>query len=319
MAHRMKHVSITVLMAVRNGERFLRQAIDSILAQSRADFEFIVVDDASGDTTPDILGSYADPRLRVIRLARSHGLAAALNAGIDQAGGNWIARMDADDIAEPERLAVQTAALAQSPDIVLVGSAFTIIDEDGTLCGEQQVTTDNPALQANLLEQNPFCHPSVMIRTDALRDIGGYRSIGGMFAQDYDLWLRLAECGEVINVPMPLLRYRIHPTQTSVDKALGQRRAAELYKLLAQQRRAGRSEDLQAAQRELEARSAELRTRCAIDLLHTRSLLEKQNRLKDARAVAMRAVITAPFSRPVRDFLWASLHRRLRAMRNVVR
>lgn len=240
--------AVTVLMAVHNAARFLKEAIDSVFDQTFQDFEFLVVDDGSTDTTDAILASYADPRLRVMRLAENGGLAAALNAGIRESRGGLIARMDGDDVCEPRRLERQVVFLRERPDVLLLGTGFVRTDVDGRIFERVQYPTDNAALQERLLDGNQFCHPSVMFRTNVVRRLGGYRALAGGAAQDYDLWLRIAEQGEIANLPEMLVRYRMHESQTSVSKLVKQRQAAHLYLTLALQRRAAGTENIDAAQ-----------------------------------------------------------------------
>jgi glycosyltransferase involved in cell wall biosynthesis len=240
--------AVTVLMAVHNAAQFLKEAIDSVLNQTFQEFEFLVVNDGSTDATDEILCSYIDPRLRAIRLTENVGLAEALNVGIREARCGLIARMDGDDVCDPRRLAMQVAFLCEHPDVLLLGTGFVRTDADGKPFERVQYPTDDAVLQERLLDGNQFCHPSVMFRTDVARRLGGYRALAGGTAQDYDLWLRIAEQGKIANLPEMLLRYRSHESQTSVSKLVRQRQAAHLYLTLALQRRAGKAEDIDAAQ-----------------------------------------------------------------------
>lgn len=239
---------VTVLMAVHNAAQFLTEAIDSVLRQTFEDFEFLVVDDGSTDTTDAILASYADPRLRVMRLAENGGLAAALNVGIRESRCDLIARMDGDDVCDPRRLERQVVFLRERPDVLLLGTGFVRTDAAGRAFERVQLPTDDAVLQEWLLDGNQFCHPSVMFRTNVVRQLGGYRALAGGAAQDYDLWLRIAEQGKIANLPDMLVRYRMHESQTSVSKLVKQRQAAHLYLMLALQRRADGAENIDAAQ-----------------------------------------------------------------------
>jgi glycosyltransferase involved in cell wall biosynthesis len=204
-----KDPQITVLMPVRDGARWLRQAIDSVLGQSLQGFELLVVDDGSVDETPAILASYApDRRMRVIRGARA-GLVAALNRGIADAAAPLIARLDADDSALPQRLARQAEYMRAHPGAELLGSWAEIVDEAGQPAGAMRRPTDNDELARALDRENPFIHSSVVFRTATVRSLGGYRAPFAA-AEDYDLWTRLSEAGDVANLGEALVRYRVH-------------------------------------------------------------------------------------------------------------
>lgn len=210
--------AVTVLMAVRNGERFLRETIDSILNQHFDDFEFLVVDDASTDGTQAILRSYRDPRIRVLVNEQHLGLSRSLNRGIGEARGRYIARTDADDISEPERLARQVQLLDGRPDIALVGSCYTIIDEEGRETGRRWVPCDQHEIRWMLQFCNAFAHSAVMLRRQVLNTVGHYdESLA--YAMDYDLWLRIAARGRVGNLNEFLLRWRTSPA--SLTSTLG--------------------------------------------------------------------------------------------------
>lgn len=202
-------------MSCHNAERWLREAIESILAQSFADFEFIIVDDGSADATSSILSGYAflDPRVHVIRKA-STGLADSLNVGIAQATGNWIARLDADDVALPHRLEKQLQ-IASSFDVVYVGSGGIEIDSSGRRMKEYSYPETHESLLENLIRGKSFpAHSSALIRTQALRQVGLYRPRIRR-SQDWDLWLRLSEVGCLTSVQEPLVMIRKHAQQVS--------------------------------------------------------------------------------------------------------
>jgi len=223
---------ISVVMAVYNGTRFLREAIESVLGQNFSDFEFIIVDDGSTDETPEILASYADPRIRVLRNHENLGLAASLNRGIERARGEYLARMDADDISRAQRFARQVGFLEQHPEVILLGTAYEEVDEQGRVVRYGDLPLANNELQTELLLRNRFCHGVVMMRRKALIRAGGYDEAFEQ-SQDYDLWLRLAELGEIANLPEYLYAWRRHPgsvgrlheSQQTGRAELAQRRA----------------------------------------------------------------------------------------------
>jgi glycosyltransferase involved in cell wall biosynthesis len=204
--------AVSVLMAVYNGKRYLPASIESILAQSFRDFEFIIIDDGSTDGSSEIVADFArqDPRIRVI-VQQNIGLTKSLNKAIALARGRYIARMDSDDIALPARFEQQVAFLDQHPEHVMIGSQVLLIDPDGDpICEKPQTQYGHDPIQTALLEKGwPMVHPAVMIRTETLRTMGGYDE-RYRTNQDHDLFLRLCERGKVENLPDVLLQYRQH-------------------------------------------------------------------------------------------------------------
>jgi glycosyltransferase involved in cell wall biosynthesis len=214
--------AVSVLMAVYNGERHLGAAIDSILAQTWQDFEFIIVDDGSTDGSRDIVAGRPDPRIRLVVLERNHGLSGALNAGLSVARSPLIARQDADDLSEPHRLARQVALMHERPELALLGSRAIAIDEAGQATGTVWRPVEESSIRWYALFDNPFAHTSVVFRTAVVRDeLGGYEAAYDPFSQDYALWCRLMERHQVGNVPDRLVRYRV--SAASITGALGQR------------------------------------------------------------------------------------------------
>jgi len=207
-------------MTVFNGEQYLRKSVESVLAQTFADFEFIIIDDGSTDGSPAILREYAtrDSRVRVI-IRPNTGMTRALNEGIALARGTFIARMDADDASLPQRFEKQVAYLLSHPDCVLLGSQVMLIDPDGDPIGPKRNTgyTHEEILHSLLDKGWPMIHPAVMIRADALRAIGGYDE-QWRTNQDHDLFTRLAEVGRIANLTDVLLEYRQHFGSVSFTK-----------------------------------------------------------------------------------------------------
>jgi len=235
--------AVSVIMAVRDGQQWLRQAIDSILAQTFSDFELLVIDDGSIDRTPDILADYRARDRRVVVLAQAQeGLVRALNLGLTTARGALIARLDADDIALPDRLQTQTRYMREHPEVLLLGSWAQIIDDQGRQKSRQlRPPTDRAALARGFARQNPFIHSTVMFRTAAARDLGGYRQAFEA-AEDYDLWLRIAEIGEIAILPEIQIQYRRHDKNVTKTKALRQVFSARLAQLSRDARRNHRSD-----------------------------------------------------------------------------
>ena len=207
--------AITVLLPVHNGGAFLEEAVSSIIAQTFVDFELLIVDDASTDYAIDNLSCLDDSRLRVERIAHKGGIVAALNHGLKCARGPLIARMDADDIAEPNRLELQYAFLKSHASIGLVGSDFIPF---GSGANSSWINYTEPEdIRIALLFENPICHPTVMYRQDVLY-ADGY-PVNYPYAEEYALWLRLAGKTKLANIPSRLMRYRTHAAQVSQQKS----------------------------------------------------------------------------------------------------
>jgi glycosyltransferase involved in cell wall biosynthesis len=223
-------------MPVRDGERWLGDAIASLGAQSFADFELLIINDGSTDMTGQIAGEAAqrDPRIRIIALPPS-GVVAALNRGLDDARGKYIARLDADDRAQPSRLGRQVDFLSAEPRIGLVGSWADIIDAGGRTIGRLQPEAAPAALARVLAQHNPILHSSVMWRTDLSAAVGRYRAAFEA-AEDYDLWLRMSERILIANIPDCLLQYRRHAGAVSRRRKLRQMFSTKLARRAAQVR-----------------------------------------------------------------------------------
>ncbi len=203
------YTPISVVMSVYNGERYLREAIDSILNQTFTDFEFIIIDDGSTDDSTEIITSFSDNRIKLIQ-QENKGLAAALNKGIKIARGKYTARMDADDISKPDRFDIQFQYMEENPRCVVVGSLSNIISKDGDFLYLDKRPTDKSWLKKTLPNDTPFAHGSSFIRTSALHSVGGYKE-QMRFSQDVLLWIDLAELGDFAIIPKPLYNFRITP------------------------------------------------------------------------------------------------------------
>lgn len=205
---------ISVIMPVFNAERFLKEAIQSILKQTYTDLELIVVDDASTDSLPFIMQSFSDKRVRYVKNEKRVGVACSLNRGLQKARGEHIARMDADDIASSKRFEQQIAFLKQHPEVGVVGTWVRIIDENEKKIGYKKYPTSSYNIARALIFENPLNHSSVMFRKNLMKQYGGYdEQLNG--AEDYDLWLRYAKRSKLANIGKPLLNYRI--TKSSVS------------------------------------------------------------------------------------------------------
>lgn len=214
-------------MSVYNGERFLRDAVLSVLKQTYHDLELIIVDDTSSDSTAKILKDLAlhESRIRVFTNRTNLGLTKSLNIGLAQARGEFIARLDADDIAFPSRLEKQLAFLALHPDIDIVGTAYEWIDEHGNVIGRPNVITDPNAIHRTLPRTNPLLHSSILMRKHLLESTGGYDE-SFKKAQDYALWLRLAPTHRFANLPEILTQKRLTKDMLSYASERSQLRFA---------------------------------------------------------------------------------------------
>jgi len=209
---------VSVVMAVHNEERFVRDAVQSVLRQTLPDFELLVIDDASTDKTPGILHQLADPRVRVLRNDVNSGLTASLNVGLDAARGDYIARLDGDDIAAPDRFARQVEFLDAQPHIGIVGSSRRVVDEQERLLYEAAALTDDREIRWRMLLGNALAHPTVMIRGSILRRHGFRYDTSFRTAQDYELWTRLLCVTRAANLPEPLVTYRRRQQGVSLSR-----------------------------------------------------------------------------------------------------
>ena len=237
------HPKLSVAMSVYDGERFLAEAIDSILAQSFGNFEFLILDDGSRDSSPAILADFAarDRRIRLIR-RENRGLVASLNQLLAEARAPLVARMDADDVALPTRFARQIAFLDAHLDYGVIGSRCDDIDAEGApyaIRPSLHPTTHEGFLAAIASQEPLLCHPSVMYRREIVLAVGGYHA-AFRHCEDLDLWLRLASVTRLASLEEPLLRYRHYPEQVSSRHATTQQIGAAIARLAWRERIAGR-------------------------------------------------------------------------------
>jgi glycosyltransferase involved in cell wall biosynthesis len=199
-------------MAVFNTQRYLTQAVESILNQTFQEFELIVIDDGSCDRSFAILQHYANQDSRIHLTTRENrGIPKTRNQLLAQARGQFIAVMDSDDVARPERLALQVAFLQQNPAVVWVGGAFELIDAQSHRLTCIPLAETDASIRALLAQGNmAFLHPTAMMRRDTVIQLGGYDETLPL-AEDLDLWLRLGQVGKLANLPDIVMQYRIHP------------------------------------------------------------------------------------------------------------
>lgn len=218
-------------MPVFNGLPFLPDAIDSVLSQTMKELEFVIVDDASTDGTTDLLKQYAsrDARIRVLRNEINAGIAQSLNLGISHCNGDYIARMDADDVCEPERLKRQLELMERQPEIGVCGTWFTAI-------GHERATYKHPQSDAeikihHLLRDTAICHPTAFVRRAVLAVAGVRYEPADVPAEDLWFWIRLGFVTRFANVPQVLLLYRVHAEQASTKRRALQRAGAAAARL----------------------------------------------------------------------------------------
>ena len=198
--------TISVIMSVYNGEKYLKEAIESVLVQDFSDFEFIVINDGSTDRSLEIIKGFNDKRLKFIS-RENKGLIYSLNEAIFLAQGQYLARMDADDICLPNRLSVQLKAF-DDEKVGMVGSWAIKIDKNGQEMGVMSYPPSQYKKIKNFfIRHNPFIHSSVMIRKEVLDKVGVY-SDKFKHAEDYELWSRVLSRFEAVNIPQPLIKYR---------------------------------------------------------------------------------------------------------------
>ncbi len=213
---------ITVLLPVRNAQEFLEETLDSIFSQTYTDFELLIVDDGSTDGSGDILRkiSSIDKRVKVFSFDSNRGIIDALNFGISEAKAPFIARMDADDIMHSDRLKMQYNHFIRNPELDVIGCLVEKFSSTGVQSGYRiyiewlNSLCEHDSIVRDIFVESPLAHPSVMMRTEVLRQIGGYKDYG--WAEDYDLWLRLYLAGKKFGkVKQVLLSWRDEQTRLS--------------------------------------------------------------------------------------------------------
>jgi glycosyltransferase involved in cell wall biosynthesis len=207
---------VSVVMTVYNGEKYLREAMDSILAQTYTDFEFILVNDCSTDGTAAIIRSYSDPRIIYLENERNSGIGPSRNRANHEARGKYIATLDADDFALPERLAKQVAFLEAHPNVSVCGSSFTIMDGEGRAGRHMDLPIGSKTVRTELLLSNCLCNPTILMRADVARQQP--YDMDFELTEDFELWYRISRFSDIYNMPERLCRYRVHQNNISTVK-----------------------------------------------------------------------------------------------------
>ncbi|MEK7592231.1 MAG: glycosyltransferase [Patescibacteria group bacterium] len=216
---------VSVIMAAHNAEKYIAEAIESILSQTYQNWELLITDDASTDSTRAIIIQYEqkDPRIKIIPLDESVRQTIARIKAIEISSGEYLAVLDADDISLPDRLTTQVDFLESHPDIIVVGSDADLIDAVGKIIGRKGKSDQNTEIAFRLLLQTQFIHSAVCMRRDAYEAIGGYdRKRYFNYAEEYDLWNRFAHNGyRLANIKEKLIQYRINPEGVSMTDTSG--------------------------------------------------------------------------------------------------
>lgn len=218
-----RNPSISVVMPVYNASQFLQQAIDSILGQTYTDFEFIIINDGSTDDTESIIQSYADSRIKYFSNPLNLGIVETLNKGIDLAQGKYLARMDADDIALPERLEKQQRLMEDNPQIAVCGSQAFIINASGIKTEQNPLPLSDKEIKTQLLFHNTFIHPTTFFKTAVIKKYKYQADY--QYAEDYYLLAQIAKEHQVANLGEQLLLYRVHELNTTSTKAKEMKKA----------------------------------------------------------------------------------------------
>jgi glycosyltransferase involved in cell wall biosynthesis len=208
---------VTVLMSVYNGERYLQEAIDSILTQTFTNFEFIIINDGSTDSSRDIIHSYSDPRIRLIDNPENIGLTKSLNRGLSLAKGHYVARQDADDRSHSERLQKQVAFLDDNPKVAVVGTQLRYIDADGKILRNPMPkrASNNLVFNWHWIFNNPLAHSTTVFKRDIVwQQLSGY-NVDYRAGQDFELWCRVGRYYELCNLPDVLVDFRVHEGSVS--------------------------------------------------------------------------------------------------------
>ena len=304
----MNNPKVTVLMSVYNGERFLDESVESILNQSFTDFEFLIINDGSTDSSQSILDNYVkqDPRIKLIN-QDNIGLSESLQKGISNSRGELIARQDAGDLSAYERLEKQVNAFEFNNELGLIGSYAAVVTSENKEVGLIEYPTDNLKIQEKLIDYNCFCHGSVMFKKNCLKDTGSIRP-EFKYSQDYDLWLRIAEKYDVTNLAQPLYKLRFLASSLTFANRYEQYKYSQFAKNLAIKRRNetdnviksnNEIDDLRAfANEEFQENKKSLREKRDLsnDYLYWGDILLKGGEIKSSRKLLFEAVSSNPFN-----------------------
>jgi glycosyltransferase involved in cell wall biosynthesis len=207
---------VTIIMPVYNGEKYLKESIDSVLKQTFSNFELLIINDFSIDRSSEIIKSYNDVRIKLITNTKNEGILFTRNLGLTKALGKYIAILDCDDVAYRERLERQVSFLDKNKNCALIGSAVELIDENSQTISFSFQIINPKAIPSNLLFGNSIVHSSIMARKEILINNGGYSNFS--LSEDYDLLVRISKKNIIMNLPIVLTKYRVHSSSISHKK-----------------------------------------------------------------------------------------------------
>jgi glycosyltransferase involved in cell wall biosynthesis len=222
-----KNPLVSVIMPVYNCVHFVGDAIDSIISQTFNNFELIIIDDCSTDGTFGVISSYVHPQIKIIKKVANTGLVTSLNLGIEKAAGEFIARMDGDDVCHPDRLRQQVNLLTADSEIVLCGTWYQLLNTNQIV----KHPLSHEEIKLALLDYCALGHPTVMFRKQFILQNNLKYNVNSAAAEDYDLWTKIISLGKVANIPQTLLFYRTHPNQVSRTRQYDQETNSELCRI----------------------------------------------------------------------------------------
>ena len=289
--------SITVTLPVFNGMPYVVEAVESVLGQTCTDFEFLIIDDGSTDGSTEYLRSLRDPRVTLI-CRENRGLGATLNELFSKSRTEYVARMDADDVCEPTRIAEQVSFLSDRRDIVMLGTGINFLVEGRLLDGFRPLT-DHSQIRNRLMQKRPGVnHPTIVVKRTAWEAVGGYRFSGA--GEDLDFCLRLCDFGAVTNIPDPLYRYRLGSQSLTFRKAAETNRGYAFAIVCAKAREQSAGEPAiddfrrQWEQRSALSRASELLYTVGENLYRSSIIRRAQGRYLSSRACLLGAAVCMP-------------------------
>jgi glycosyltransferase involved in cell wall biosynthesis len=208
---------VSIVLPVYNGEKYLADTLDSVFAQTYQNWELVIINDGSTDGTENLILIHQDKRIKYLPNDGNKGIIFSLNRGILESNGQYIARLDADDISLPERIEKQVEFLSANPEFAMCGSYFQTIDSKGKLLKNVEFPANNRDAQSFLLLHNCFCHSAIMMRTNIAKDLKYDENF--QVCEDYDLWYRIARTGKILNLPVFMTLYRVHENNMSTRKS----------------------------------------------------------------------------------------------------
>jgi len=208
---------VSIVLPVYNGEKYLTASLDSVIAQTYQNWELVIINDGSTDDTENLILNYQDKRIKYLPNDSNRGIIFSLNRGLQESGGVYIARLDADDIALPYRIAKQVEFLSENLDYAMCGSYFQTIDSNGRLLKNVAFPANNRDAQSYLLLHNCFCHSAIMMRSNIAKELKYDEKF--QVCEDYDLWYRISRTGKILNLPVFATMYRVHDNNMSTRKS----------------------------------------------------------------------------------------------------